>query len=160
MIFLISADRQTDDSKLRGMSKVERGDAVDWQAWLFLILFNILSMQLPCVVGWCLDTYENWPGWMVHLGDLVTGTNKHHQDWLQYRERNHGYLNTLWDSGHGMTEDRQLCWELGKMGCWKHVSVSPSKVCSPVSPTLCPYSKSEQMTDTDRLPKESKEAES
>lgn len=74
--FLISADGQTDST---ATWNVKVGVILwEWWAWLFLVLSLVVSMQLPCALGSCLDMSENWAGW-VHSEDLVTGTNKHSQ---------------------------------------------------------------------------------
>lgn len=134
----------------------------DWQACLCLILSIAVSTQLPCIIGSCLNSSENWAGG-VHLGDLVTGTNRHYQGQgrLQSREKSQKFKNTfliqilVWLK----TNNRVQNWRKTELWCRKLFSLKQGLLINVSNP--CPYTvlKGEQKIKIEFKKKKSNETE-
>lgn len=124
-------------------------------------------MQLPCIIGSCLNTSVNLAGW-VQLGDLVTGANKHYQGWLQYREKSWIFKTTFWIQilVWLKSNNRAENWRKTELWCWKLFSTL--KLClltkaltnftphSLQAPYPCPYSIQLWTKDKDKSQNEKK----
>lgn len=126
-------------------------------------------MQLPCIIGSCSDRSVNLAGG-AHLGDVVTGTNKRYQGWLQHREKSWVLKNTFWFRFLVGLKSKQECWELEEVRamCWKLFLTLRSEACWPkCSPTLLTPSKpppgpcqiKQWREDKDKIQKEKKRKE-
>lgn len=119
-------------------------------------------MQLPCIIGSCSNRSVDLAGG-AHLGELVTGTNKHYQGWLQHREKSWVLKNTfltpilVWlksnERAEKSEEARATCWLFSTPLKWGLRTKVLAIFAHPSRPPPCPYGVRQRTEDNNRTEK-------